>query len=1120
MSLDLSACLRLPEDAPATARSCQDGLFERANPPLVCAAVRGIRGDALFPLRLSYPSGDLEPAGPAPPISLAGGEEQLVVKVFYLRQGGECDPATFDVDTKCSEGQSCLLSTSKAAVQVKAAAELQRFVWGTEELPCDFECGEPALCGAAGGDAALELCDGGDNDCDGAVDEGVLNACGECGPNPEEVCNGGDDDCDGQTDEGVLNVCGDCGPDPEEVCNGEDDDCDGQTDEGAPGDGEPCDTGVPGVCAAGIGDCTEGVFTCDQQVEASAEECDGLDNDCDGETDNGLTGPNGEDLHQPCIAGVGECERAGVSVCSEDGSGVECNAEPGEPAERDPCGDDRDNDCDGLVDEWEGGEEESRECVVGIGECQRRGRWECDVETGEYTACGVTPGDPRDEVCGNGLDEDCDGTPDQDCACDPAMEDLGHPGGTVPETQACYTGDPGTRDEGPCHAGTRTCQADGTWGAACEGEVLPVAEACNGADDDCDGAPDDGLEPPLANRQDGVCAGARQVCRGVPGWQEPDYGAIDGYQAAEAATCDGRDNDCDTLTDENVGEGPLADVQDGVCAGARRACGGGAGWVEPEYTAIDGYEAGEVSCDGRDNDCNGRTDEVCSPPSLDVWPADLEFGEVPVGRISDPQVVTLRNEGQLPANDLTLDLVGNDPGEFATQASGDGDCRVGMQVAAGDQCLIRVVFRPQRAGAFRAAVRAGGQAVPQVQATVTGEGTPPTAAGILAAGFPRIPANQGDARGIGCGNDVTIGPDGEVLVAGVASSLPGNSDLALWKFRPDGDVTAGYPKIVDGGVGGNDDGSGVAADRDGSIWVTGSVTRAGHVEFALWKFGANGDLVPGFPMTRSGERGGNPPHDRGYGVAVDDDGNVWAAGLSNNADAVPVMMLWKFDSQGNLLPNFPRPNSGCAGGNAGDQGRDVAIDGDGNIWVTGFSANAAGNMDFALWKFAPDGPDVFCRSRDGCAGGHGADGGNRVHVDAAGTVWVAGYSTNNNGNRDFALWKYDLLGNAAPGFAVFRDGIAGRNRASDEAHGVVVDVAGFVWVTGRGNGVNSNDFVLWKLDANGNSAIDPIRIDNAAGGRGSDVGRSLAVDEEGSVWVTGCSANAADSEALVLWKFE
>ncbi|MDP6947373.1 MAG: hypothetical protein QF464_24710, partial [Myxococcota bacterium] len=62
----------------------------------------------------------------------------------------------------------------------------------------------------------LEVCNGADDDCDGDTDEGVRNACGGCGPVPEEVCNDEDDDCDGGVDEDLfVNACVGCGPLPE-----------------------------------------------------------------------------------------------------------------------------------------------------------------------------------------------------------------------------------------------------------------------------------------------------------------------------------------------------------------------------------------------------------------------------------------------------------------------------------------------------------------------------------------------------------------------------------------------------------------------------------------------------------------------------------------------------------------------------------------------------------------------------------------------------------------------------------------------------------------------------------------------------------------------------------------
>jgi hypothetical protein len=129
-----------------------------------------------------------------------------------------------------------------------------------------------------------ETCDRTDEDCDGRTDEGLLNACGACGPVPVEACNGADDDCDGATDEGVRNACGACGAVPVEVCNAADDDCDGEVDEAFPRLGEGCEVGV-GTCQRA------GTYACDgldqdacsvRPGPPNPELCNGLDDDCDG----------------------------------------------------------------------------------------------------------------------------------------------------------------------------------------------------------------------------------------------------------------------------------------------------------------------------------------------------------------------------------------------------------------------------------------------------------------------------------------------------------------------------------------------------------------------------------------------------------------------------------------------------------------------------------------------------------------------------------------------------------------------------------------------------------------------------------------------------------------------
>jgi hypothetical protein len=183
---------------------------------------------------------------------------------------------------------------------------------------CVYRCNDGFLqCGDGCQPAAsrAETCDNQDNDCNGAVDEDLTQAC-------SSACGSGTETCS----EGTWYGC--TAPQPTaEVCDGADNDCDGSTDDGLT---RNCSS----ACGSGTETCTNGSWGGCNAPAPSGEVCDGADNDCDGTIDEGLT--------RNCSSACG----SGTETCT-NGAWGGCNA-PAPTSER--C-DLVDNDCDGSVDD-------------------------------------------------------------------------------------------------------------------------------------------------------------------------------------------------------------------------------------------------------------------------------------------------------------------------------------------------------------------------------------------------------------------------------------------------------------------------------------------------------------------------------------------------------------------------------------------------------------------------------------------------------------------------------------------------------------------------------------------------------------------------------------------------
>ena len=292
---------------------------------------------------------------------------------------------------------------------------------------------------------------------------------------------------------------------------------------------------------------------------------------------------------------------------------------------------------------------------------------------------------------------------------------------------------------------------------------------------------------------------------------------------------------------------------------------------------------------------------------------------------------------------------------------------------------------------------------------------------------------------------------------------------------------------------------------------------------------------------------GGSTDEYGFGIAVDTNGKAYVTGLTSSSDFPNTPGVFDPSWNGFVDPFVVKLNAsgsaleystflGAAGSN-NDYGRSIAVDSNGNAYVTGntdyvpnYPATPGafdttwngGDFDAFVVKLNPTASALAYAT---FLGGSGTDDGYGIAVDTSGAAYVTGLTNSNNfpttpgafdkswgGLNDVFVVKLNPAGSALD-YGTFLGGTD-----IDEGYGIAIDTEGAAYVTGLTDSVDfpttpgamyttlftpGLGFVV-KLNPSGSAPVYGTYLTPGGGyGISSGVGIDIAVNSSGETYITG-----------------
>jgi uncharacterized delta-60 repeat protein len=334
--------------------------------------------------------------------------------------------------------------------------------------------------------------------------------------------------------------------------------------------------------------------------------------------------------------------------------------------------------------------------------------------------------------------------------------------------------------------------------------------------------------------------------------------------------------------------------------------------------------------------------------------------------------------------------------------------------------------------------------------------------------------------------DIAVDNQDNVCVAGHGYRSATYIDYLTIKYNSDGDTV--WVRYYDGGQAFYDYAHALAVDDSGNVYVTGGSMESGNqMGIATIKYNSAGVVQW---VTRY--EGPADDDDEAYDIALDESGNIYAAGFTRHSSNDIDFITIKYNNAGDTLWTALYD----CGDNVHDWAEALAVDDSGNVYVTGVSYSFASYYDYATIKYSTSGVQrwvTFYNGETNTYDDHPYD----IAVCNGGVV-VTGETEGTGSGRDYMTIKYSSSGDT-----LWEKRYDGPGNADDAASAVAIDTIGNVYVTGYSYGMTTErDYATIKYYANGDTAW-VARYDGPD--HDDDEATAISVDSDGNTYVTGQS---------------